>query len=163
MGAEICSWGSPLHGKILDLIFDAVRLLDQEKWEEWVRLFTEDGVYKIISRENFAEGLPLAIVLCEGRDMISDRILSLRKANIFNLHHDRHMVSNPRVLDVNEGCYSVHSHFALYQSTPAGDTSLFSVGAYLDKIIFVDDQARFKERIAVTDTGAVRNLLSSPI
>ena len=58
---------------------------------------------------------------------------------------------------------SVQSNYAVYQSTPSGETALFSVGKYADKIVIDGEAMRFKERIVVADTGAVKNLISSPI
>ena len=152
-----------LYAKIVALVYDSARLIDENRWEAWAALFTADGVYKIVSRENAEENLPLGLVYCDSRDMIADRILSLRKANIYNLHYDRHMVSNVLVTGRENGVLSVQSNYVVYQSTPSGETSLFSVGKYADKIVIEGEAARFKERIVVADTGAVKNLISSPI
>lgn len=152
-----------LYAKVVALVYESARLIDDNRWEDWAALFTPDGVYKIVSRENAEDKLPLGIVYCDSRDMISDRILSLRKANIYNLHYDRHMVTNVLVTGRADGVLSVQSNYAVYQSTPSGETALFSVGKYADKIVIDGEAARFKERIVVADTGAVKNLISSPI
>ena len=152
-----------LYAKVVALVYDSARLIDETRWEAWAALFTADGVYKIVSRENHQAGLPLGIVYCDSRDMIGDRILSLRKANIYNLHYDRHMVTNVIVTGRDDGVLAVRSNYAVYQSTPSGETALFSVGTYADKIVAEGEGMRFKERIVVADTGAVKNLISSPI
>jgi anthranilate 1,2-dioxygenase small subunit len=57
----------------------------------------------------------------------------------------------------------VYSSYAAYQTSPDGESVLFSVGKYLDRIVFVAGEARFEERIVVADTWAIRNLLATPL
>ena len=44
-------------------------------------------------RENYVRGLPLQLMLCENKNMLRDRVISLRQANIYNIHVDRHLIS----------------------------------------------------------------------
>ena len=44
-------------------------------------------------KENADLGLPMGIMHCFGRAMLRDRIVSLRKANLFEPHTYRHMTS----------------------------------------------------------------------
>lgn len=145
------------------LVHDAARLIDDERFEDWAELFVERGVYKITTRENVDAGLPIAVVFCEGRAMIRDRVLSLRQANVYNPHYDRHLIGNVRVLESADGVHQVHSSYLVMQTTPAGESRIFSCGKMLDRIVFEDGVARFAERIVVADTGAIRNLLATPL
>ena len=95
--------------------------------------------------------------------MLADRIVSLRQANIYNLHHDRHVLGGARVLAEAGGEYEVYSSYCVYQTTPEGESTLFSVGKYLDRIRIDGDRARFRERIVVADTAAIPNLLATPL
>jgi anthranilate 1,2-dioxygenase small subunit len=149
--------------RIEDLVYDAARLVDDERFEDWAELFTERAVYKITTRENVDAGLPIAVLFCDSRAMLHDRVLSLRKANIYNPHHDRHLVGNVRVLGVEDGAYRVHSSYVLLQTPPGGESRVFSCGKYLDVVGFEDGAARFRERVVVMDNAAVQNLLATPI
>lgn len=149
--------------RIEDLVYDSARFVDDERFEEWAGLFVERGVYKITTRENFDANLPIGIMYCDSRAMLRDRVLSLRNANVYNPHYDRHLVSNVRVLDVADGVYRVHSSYVVLQTTPAGESRVFSCGKYLDRVVFESEGARFQERIVVMDTGAIFNLLATPI
>ena len=44
-------------------------VLDARDLQRWPQLFTEDGIYKLQSRENFDRGLPLATMAFESRGM----------------------------------------------------------------------------------------------
>ena len=149
--------------QIEDLLYDSARYIDDERFEEWADLFVERCVYKITTRENFDAGLPIGVMDCDSRAMLRDRVLSLRKANIYNPHYDRHLVTSVRVLDVADGAYRVHSSYTVLQTTPAGESRLFSCGKYLDRVVFEGESARFAERIVVMDTGAIFNLLATPL
>jgi anthranilate 1,2-dioxygenase small subunit len=138
------------------------RLIDDDLLEDWVDLFSEDARYEIISRENLSQGFALPLMLCENRDMIADRIMSLRKANIYNIHTDRHIVSQIRIVPEGER-WRLGANFALYQTDQSGRSALFSVGRYDDLIGEVDGELRFISKRVIVDTGAVVSLLATPI
>jgi anthranilate 1,2-dioxygenase small subunit len=49
-----------------------IRIIDDDRLEEWPGLFTQGGVYEVTTRENHARGLPLALMSCHGRGMMLD-------------------------------------------------------------------------------------------
>ena len=148
---------------IEDLISDSARLIDEDRLEDWVGLFADDCVYRITTRGNFDHDLPISIIDCEGIGMLRDRIVSLRQANIYNVHFDRHLVTSVRILGQEGNLYEVHCSYSVYQTTPEGESSLYSIGKYLDKIRIDAGIARFQQRIVVADTAAIPNLLATPL
>ena len=148
---------------ITALMADYVHLIDEDRLEDWLDLFVEDCIYKILSRENVEAGYPLELMSCNNKGMLRDRIVSLREANLYNLHRDKHVLSTVRVLDVANGVWSVQANFSVYQSNLDGETELFGVGTYHDQVVFDDGRPLFKEKIVVNDTYAVARMLSTPI
>jgi len=148
---------------IVDLLYTCARSIDQDKLEEWPEWFTEDGVYRVIPRENLEQNLPLAVLFFEGRDMLRDRVTSLRQANIYNKHYSRHLITNILIEEGTDGRHRAHSNYTYYTTDLEGTTSLFSVGAYDDEIVFVGGQARLKQRTVILDTFGIANLLAVPI
>ncbi len=148
---------------INDLMADYCHFIDDDRLEEWLDFFTEDCVYKILSRENEESGLPLELLSCRNKNMLRDRILSLREANIYNIHFDKHMLGAVRILGEEDGDYRVQANYNVYQSNQDGESELFSVGTYRDLITFVDGKPLFKEKIATADTFGIPRLLSTPI
>lgn len=148
---------------IIDLMADYVHLLDDDRLEEWVELFVEDCVYKILSRENVEADLPLELMSCGNKNMVRDRVLSLREANVFNIHWDRHVLGTIRVAGEQGGLYRVRTNYAAYQTNQDGETALFSVGVYEDQVLFRDGRPYFKEKIVIADTFAVARMLSTPL
>ncbi|MDB6085419.1 MAG: anthranilate 1,2-dioxygenase [Gammaproteobacteria bacterium] len=146
-----------------DLLADAVNLLDDDKLETWVDCFAENAVYRILSRENTERKLPLPLFQCENKNMIRDRVLSLRKANVTNLHRDRHVAGPAKLTSDSSDVITAESSYALYQSTYEGTSRLFSVGAYRDRIRIEEGRAVFVERTVIVDLFSVPTMLSTPI
>lgn len=148
---------------IEDLIADYAEYIDSDRLEDWLDFFVEDCVYKIIPKENVDQGLPLTLMLCENKNMLRDRIASLREANIYNIHTDRHIVSGIRIRGESGGAFEVSANYAVFQTNQEGATWVFSVGVYRDKIVFEDDVPKFKEKVVIVDTASIPTLLSTPL
>jgi anthranilate 1,2-dioxygenase small subunit len=144
-----------------DLLETYGRLLDEDKLEDWVELFAEDCRYEIVSRENREQNLPLSLMLCDNKNMLRDRIFSLREANIFNIHRDCHVIGLVRATE-DEGLAAT-APYALFQSNQEGDSRLFSVGRYYLDLLREGDTLRIWKQIVVVDTGAIPTLLATPI
>ena len=149
--------------QIINLLYDYVQCSDDDRLEQWPDFFVDDCMYKIVPRENTDRGLSLAIVYCDNKDMLHDRVLVLRNAVVFNLHFDRHIVSNARVFEGDNGVYRMVSNFVVFQTDLEGQTQLFSAGKYDDQVVLVDGEPKFKEKVVTIDTYAVPNLLSTPL
>ena len=152
-----------LPAEIEHLAYDYVECLDDGRLEAWPELFVEDGVYKIVSRENTDRGLSLPIWYCDGRAMMHDRVLVFRNALIYSFRFDRHMLSNLRVVAEQAGTYSIRAHFVVYQTDPEGRTEFFCSGRYDDQVVLAGGAAKFKEKIVTVDTFAIPNMISAPL
>ena len=80
--------------------------------ERWSDFFTEDGAYKIISRENYDAGMALGIMSCDGRGMMRDRILALRTANVFEPHTYCHLLGPTRI-EVDGDVFRARTNFSV--------------------------------------------------
>ena len=109
-----------------DLLAEYGALIDLAKFDEWLDLFAEECRYQVLPRENFDRGLPAALVYCDSRAMLEDRIRALREANKYNIHIDRHVIGLPRIFDNG---LEVEAPFAVYQTDQEGATRLFATGS----------------------------------
>jgi anthranilate 1,2-dioxygenase small subunit len=155
----------PRHREAInDLLLDYGALIDGDKLEQWLDFFTDDCVYKIVPRENVVQNLPGVIVLCENKNMLIDRIVSYREANEYNLHYDRHIISNIRIRDLPErDAYAAEASYAVYQTNMDGESRLFSVGEYRDKVLIRNGAAKIKEKLIIVDTYSIPTLLATPL
>ena len=146
-----------------DLLAEYGHLIDSDRLEDWLELFVEDCVYKIVPRENHVRGLPLSLMLCENKNMLRDRVQSLRSANIYNIHVDRHLISGTRYRGEVDGAHVVEANYAVFQTDQDGVSRLFSVGRYLDRVVFENGMPRFREKLVIADTSSVPTLLATPL
>ena len=123
---------------IEDLYSAYASCLDSDQLEEWLDLFIEKCVYKIIPKQNVTLGLPVTLMLCENKNMLRDRIVSLRQANEYSIHTDKHLISNVCIkTEVDPNTIMVEANYALFQADNEGNGSLYSFGTYIDEVLFV--------------------------
>jgi anthranilate 1,2-dioxygenase small subunit len=151
------------YHEIQVLVETYARLLDADRLEDWLDLFDEDCHYEIMSRENVEQNLPLSLMLCDNKDMLRDRVMSLREANIYNIHVDCHILSLLQVAENDNGICNVGVNYALFQSNQEGETRLFSAGRYEMVVVSKGEQRLFRKVRVVVDTGAILTLLATPI
>lgn len=146
-----------------ELMDEYVGRIDEDRLEEWLDLFAEEARYQVLPRENLEQDLPVSIILCTSKNMLRDRIVALRNANLFNPHYDRHLVSQVRVKQEGEGLWRLSANYAVYQSSHEGQSRLFSVGGYRDKVRMEGGKLLFVEKLVIVDTFAVPSLLATPL
>ena len=152
-----------LYFRIERLFAEYCACLDEGELEAWPELFVEDGLYEMISRENYDQGHPIPLLLLDSKGMMLDRIHSLRNANIYQPHRYRHALSGVRVTQEEENGVRVSSSYIVAQTLNEGTTEVYQSGSYYDYLIERDDALRFKERIVVYDTARVKTLLATPV
>jgi anthranilate 1,2-dioxygenase small subunit len=153
-----------LYHHVQQLQLAYVHAIDEDRLEDLPALFVEDCEYSIVSRENVALGLPMPLFRCGNRNMLQDRIVSLRHANLFNPHYSRHVLGPARMLEPAPLGVRTSTAFSVYQTTMAGESRLFGVGSYEDTVVFGDDgQPRFAGKTVRLDTFSIPNLLSTPL
>jgi anthranilate 1,2-dioxygenase small subunit len=149
----------PHRAAVYELLAEYGALIDTAKFDQWLDLFAVECRYQVIPRENFDRGLPAALIFCDSRAMLEDRIRALREANKYNIHTDRHLIGLPRVLDGS----LVEAPFAVYQTDQEGETRLFAAGFYRDQLEAVGSRLKIRDKLIVLDTFAVPSLLASPL
>lgn len=137
--------------------------LDEGDLESWPELFLEDCVYQLISRENADRGLPIAAIFCDSKAMLTDRVVSLRHANIYEKHHYRHLIACTHIDEIDAGVIRARSNYVVYRTRTAGITEVYNAGIYHDEIVEMAGAYRFKSKRAVFDTNIIDSLLATPI
>ena len=138
-------------------------LLDLGRYDDWLGLVAAECRYEVVPRENYDSGLPVALILCDSRAMLEDRIAALRQANKYNIHTDRHLIGLPRIVAAEAGRIEIEAPFAVYQTDPEGATILFATGLYRDRLEYAGDALRIAEKLVLLDTFAVPTLLATPL
>ena len=137
--------------------------VDDDRLEEWPDFFVEDCRYLITDRDSHAAGLRHGIIYCASRGMVEDRVMAMRRANIFEPHRYRHIVGPARLGKVEGGVAEARANFIAVRIMHNGDSQLFATGRYLDKIAVGAEPFRFIERTVVLDSQKVDTLLVIPL
>jgi salicylate 5-hydroxylase small subunit len=133
--------------------------IDGGDLDAWVTSFTPDGWYLAQPRENFDRGLPLATIRCEGRGMLEDRVLAIRKTMVFAPRYVRHIIAAPHMLN---GADSV-TNFVVYQTLAMQPTQVLATGVYRDTWAEVNGTLKLRSRLAVFDSELVPNSIIYPL
>ncbi len=139
------------------------RCLDDDNLEDWPNFFLEDSHYLIQSRENRNAELYGYVLYFKNKAMMRDRVKSLRIANYYNIHTDRHLITNVDILGENKGQYQARANYIIIQTDADGRSELFSAGEYVDQIVFVNGVPKFKERLVLLDTANILGLVAVPL
>jgi anthranilate 1,2-dioxygenase small subunit len=138
-------------------------VIDTDRLEEWPDLFTEDGIYEIVPKENVDCGLSVGIMHCFGRPMLRDRIVSLRNANVFEPHTYRHMTSGLELAPVDPDTVDTQSNYVVVQTLTDGESRVYQAGRYFDRVVRTANGWRYQRKRAVYDTSRVQTLLVMPV
>ena len=157
------SASADLRNELRDLYDDYALCLDEMELERWIDFFTEDGVYKVISAENFGEGLDLAALSCSGRPMLQDRVAAARMTTIYEPRTIRHSVSCVRANKAEGGEIEAQANFALFECLLDREPHILMVGRYLDTVVRQGGELKFKQRLCVYDNYRIRTSLIIPV
>src|SRR5712691_4169925 len=140
--------------------------LDDDRLEEWPEFFTEDCAYRVTSAENFEAGLPLGIIYATSKNMLVDRVMALRKANIYEPQRYRHLIAGLRIEseDGNAGeALDVAANFMVVRTMQDGAMTLFAAGRYLDRIVRRASGWKYARKEVVLDSRRIDTLLAIPL
>jgi anthranilate 1,2-dioxygenase small subunit len=114
-------------------------------------------------RENFERGLPLALIYCESRGMLADRVTAIRETALYVPRLVRHLVGNIRLREIAPNGFGLTASFALLQTMVDRPSELFLCGRYHDRVVEEGGRLLFAERICVYDSTVVPTSLVYPV
>jgi 3-phenylpropionate/cinnamic acid dioxygenase small subunit len=153
-----------LQLEVEDLFSRYGALLDDGPLREWPDLFAEQCLYLLIPRDNYDCGLPLAIIRCESRGMLTDRIRAAQETIMHEPRYLRHQITNVRVTNVTGARIDVTAHFSVMEVLPDELPRILAVGRYIDVIQRRSDGAlEFSEKRCVYDSVLVPNTIVYPL
>ena len=144
------------------LYTDYAHCLDNDALENWPEFFVEDCYYRITSAENFEAGLPIGIVYATSRAMLVDRVMALRKANIYEPQRYRHLIGAIKI-GAAEGVVPVVANLIVVRIMQDGAMMLFAAGRYLDRLVRQDEGWKFAQKDVVLDSRQIDTLLAIPL
>ena len=146
-----------------ELYADYTHCLDEDEIERWPDFFTEDCTYQVIPRENYAQDLPIALIRCESKGYLKDRVAAVRETSMYAPHTQRHFISGLRITGIADGIVKAEANFSILRTQTDKLTEVVLSGRYLDTIVIEDGKPLFPEKIRVCDSSLIPNSLVLPV
>ncbi len=137
--------------------------LDDDRLEEWPEFFTEDCAYRVTSAENYEAGLPLGIIYATSKNMLVDRVMALRRANIYEPQRYRHLISAMQIATAEGNALDAVANFLVVRTMQDGAMTLFAAGRYIDRIVRTDLGWKFAGKQVILDSRQIDTLLALPL
>jgi anthranilate 1,2-dioxygenase small subunit len=148
----------------LDQLYaDYAHCLDNDELEDWPDFFTDDCAYRITSAENFEAGLPIGIVYATSKNMLVDRVMALRKANIYEPQRYRHLIGAIKIGAEEAGMLPVVANVIVVRIMQDGAMTLFAAGRYVDRVARSGGGWKFAKKDVVLDSRQIDTLLAIPL
>lgn len=149
--------------QVTDLYAAYAACIDDGRFQEWPEFFSEDAWYRVVSRENYDRDLPLSTLSLKGRPMMKDRIYGVESTIFHAPYYQRHILSQPRIVDQQDGTLDVEMNYCVFRIKRDFAADIFSVGKYIDKIRSTNGQFVFTQKFCVFDNDIIPNSLIYPI
>lgn len=137
--------------------------LDDDRLEDWPEFFTDDCTYRVTSAENYEAGLPLGIIYATSKNMLVDRVMALRRANIYEPQRYRHVISCLQIEKAEPDALDAVANFLVVRTMQDGAMVLFAAGRYRDRVMRADGGWKFGERLVILDSRQIDTLLALPL
>jgi salicylate 5-hydroxylase small subunit len=152
-----------LRQRLADLYAGYDAALDEGEYERWPEFFVEAGIYKITPRENYDAGLPVAMIYCESRAMLADRVAAIRETTLYAPRIIRRVMGAPSLLGIEDGMMRLAQSFSLFETMLNETSTVFLCGRCYDRVVDDGGALKFAERICVTDATNIPLSLIFPI
>ena len=140
-----------------------VRCIDSNALEAWPDFFTDQCLYKVTTAENHKQGFEAGIIYADSKNMLVDRIVSLRQANIYEKQSYRHILGLPTILKNGGAEAECETPFMVARIMHDGQTDIFATGRYLDTCRLTGNDIKFARKIVVCDSSRIDTLLAIPL
>lgn len=148
---------------VQDLYNDYAACVDNTRFEAWPDFFTDECIYRIVSRENYDVGLPSSSLMLESRAMLLDRVYGMNETIYHAPYLQRHVIGIPRIHSAEGGVIRAEANYVLLGTKLDAPSEVFNTGRYLDTIVTENGKLKFKERVCVFDGELVPNSIVYPI
>ena len=144
---------------IRELVQRTAMLLDEEKFDAWLKLFDLEGTYELCAYS--PEIRRWMTWQHSDRDAL-EKMLRDVEEHVRDPARRRHVVGVPIVeLEGERG--RVTSHFSLFRTSPEGRSSLYMVGCYDDRVIKSSNAWLYVAHKVVLDTRMLDSFTHIPV
>jgi len=145
------------------LYADYASAVDRGDWDRWVEFFTDDGVYRLVPRENHERGFPLATLAFSGKGMLKDRVYGIRETLFHDPYYQRHVIGLPLIHSSEHGRIVAEANYAVFRTKLSELSTVYNVGRYLDTVVCTPVGLKLASRECIYDSELIPNSIIYPI
>ena len=139
-------------------------VLDDGPLRDWPNLFAAECMYQIVPRDNFELGLPIAIMRCESRAMLEDRVTAVLETMLYEPRYLRHHITDILLEDVQAETLKTRANFSVIEVLPDELPRIAIAGCYRDRLArSAEGTWCFVEKLCVFDSVLVPNSIIYPV
>lgn len=142
-----------------ELVQRTAMLLDDEKFDDWLALFDTDGTYELSAYST--EIRRWMTWQLSDREALG-RMLKDVDEHVRDPAQRRHIVGVP-ILELDGDHGRATSHFSLFRTSPEGQSSLYMVGRYEDRLVKRSGAWRYASHKVIVDTRMLDSFTHVPI
>jgi salicylate 5-hydroxylase small subunit len=152
-----------LHRDLVQLLADYAACLDDGGLDAWPDFFTEDGWYRLVSRENYRAGLPLSTMSLQGQPMMRDRLYGIESTLFYAPYFQRHIIGPTRIAGREGEEIVAETNYLVVRTKRDAMAEILSVGVYVDRVRPTPDGLKFVQKFCVFDNDLIPNSIIYPI
>ena len=149
--------------ELIHLYSDYAAAVDSAQWEKWIDFFTDECEYKIQPRENYDRGFPLCTLALLSKNMLRDRVYGIHETLYHDPYYQRHVVGLPIIREEKDNVIIAEANYAVFRTKLSGESTVFNVGRYLDRITRDSTGLKFNSRLCIYDSEMIPNSIIYPI
>ena len=148
---------------LIHLYSDYAAAVDSAQWDKWIEFFTDECEYKIQPRENYERGFPLATLALLSKNMLKDRVYGIHETLYHDPYYQRHVVGLPIIREEKDNVIIAEANYAVFRTKLSGESTVFNVGRYLDRIQRDSTGLKFISRLCIYDSEMIPTSIIYPI
>ena len=152
-----------LRLEIEDLYARYIACVDSTDFSAWPDFFTDPCVYKLMPRENYERGLPLATLAFESRGMLEDRVYGTTQTLFHQPYYQRHILSGLRVVGRTEIGWTCEANYLVIRTKLQEPSDVLNAGRYIDTLVRENGELKFAEKLCIFDSELIPNSIIYPI
>ena len=152
-----------VQARVADLYARYAETLCDLQIVDWPEYFTDDCLYRVVSRPNHDRGQRIGPMFAESKGALKDRVVAIRETLVYSARSLTHLLSGVRVVSSEGAMLRTRSMLAVYQTLIEGTTQLQLVGRTFDLIDANGPEMKLRERVVVFDTELLAGALVYPV
>lgn len=142
--------------QLIDFVYAEARLLDEQRYEEWLQLFTDDGHYWMPLTPGQTDPRLQTSLMYEDKLLLRVRVERLSGARTYSQQprsRSHHLLQRPSIESAGDGYWVLRTAFH-YVETRLDQQTLF-VGWCLHELVAVDGALRMRlKRVDLVNSDA---------